>query len=233
MKTSPVIISVIYCSAVIALADTETNFAYIEVTQATNVQSVISALPDIEKLWPQEPEIYLKAVNQAAHILVSSKNDPDTEQALENMFDSMMQKSCPTNEEQAVTWIKLKQDVVLYYLGFNDIQNNGANWLELAKFIGEVRFKIISNYTNQGTMISVLAVTPAEKLKLQKEIEENERNEITDEFQAELRQANNILTYQLLYNCHARFPSSNSTNTTFFKQISDAAHLTNEERKKL
>jgi hypothetical protein len=205
----------------------ETNATYLKILEASNnVQSVISALPDVEKLWPQDPDTYLKSVSQAAHILGDTRDNPNAKQSLLNLFDSMMQKSCPTNEEQATTWIKLKQDVVLYCLGPDKFRNNKSSWLEMAKFIGEVRSQIIPNYKTEGVLLNGMDVTP-------EEIAQNQKNMTKDELQARLRQTNNILTFQLLYNCAYLFPSSNPTNVDFSKEIISAAHLTDDEIRKL
>ncbi len=219
------------CCSPITASATETNVTYLKILQASNnVQSVVSALPDVEKLWPQDPDIYLKTVNQAAHVLGGAQNNPDAKQALQSLFESMMQKPCPTNEWQTRSWTETKCNTILFCLNFDKIRNDKSRWLDIAKFTGEVRSRIIPNYTNKGMTISVIANTPAEKLQLQKEEEENGKNIAVDALQATLRQTDQTLVF-FLQDCFTRFPSSNPTNADFIKQISEAAHLTAAEIK--
>lgn len=206
-----------------ALAGVETNSTYLKIVQASNdIQNVISALPDVEKLWPQDPDTYLKTVNQAVHVLSGSQNNPDAKQALLNLFESMMQKPCPTNEDQIGSWVSQKTETALFCFNFSEFQNDKSRWLDIAKFTGEVRSKIIPNYKPKGVLLNGIGTTP-------EEIAQNDKNVAEDELQAALWQADRMLTFSLLH----RFPSSNPTNADFTQQISDAAHLTPEEHSKL
>jgi hypothetical protein len=215
----------------LALADAGTNGTYLKVLQASNnIQDIIQTLPAVEKLWPQEPEAYLKSVNQASQVLRGDLDNPDTKQAFSNLFTSMMRKSCPTNEGQAIFWIELKRDIISNGLNFDEIRNNKSQGIDVAKFIGEIRSRIILNYSNQGGMLSISMPGHPEIIKQM--VDENERKKITDKFQSALRETDQMLV-SFLQDYSSRFPSSNPTNAAFIKKISDAAHLTGEERKKL
>jgi hypothetical protein len=89
------------------LMSADTNTTYLKVLQASNdIQGVIQFLPDVEKLWPQDPEAYLKSASQAVHVLDGALNNSNANQAYVNLFTSMMQKPCPTNEAlRALEWV--------------------------------------------------------------------------------------------------------------------------------
>jgi hypothetical protein len=215
----------------IAFADAETNGTYLKVLQASNnIQDAIQTLPAVEKLWPQEPEAYSKSVNQAFQMFRTDLDNPDVRQAFLNLYASMMRKSCPTNEGQGIFWIELKRDIISNGLNLDEIRNNKSQGVDIAKFTGEIRSRIILNYSNQGGMLSISMPGHPEIIK--KLVDENERKKITDNFQSTLRATDQMLV-SILRDYSSRFPSSNPTNANFIKQISDAAHLTVEEREKL
>jgi len=215
----------------IAFADAETNGTYLKVLQASNnIQDAIQTLPAVEKLWPQEPEAYSKSVNQAFQMFRADLDNPDVRQAFLNLYASMMRKSCPTNEGQGIFWIELKRDIISNGLNLDEIRNNKSQGVDIAKFTGEIRSRIILNYSNQGGMLSISMPGHPEIIK--KLVDENERKKITDNFQSTLRATDQMLV-SILRDYSSRFPSSNPTNANFIKQISDAAHLTVEEREKL
>ena len=106
--------------ALVAFADGETNDAYLSVLhESNNVPGVVNLLTNVETLWPQEPVIYLKSVNQAAHVLGGALGDSDAKKAFLHLFANLMQKTSPTNEEQAVPWVEMKRDIILYVLNFD------------------------------------------------------------------------------------------------------------------
>jgi hypothetical protein len=213
------------------VADTNSTFLRI-LRSSYDVEIVISEIPNVERLWLHDPDAYLKSINQAVRVLETA-NTLDAKQAFQNEFASLMQKSIPTNEEQIASWIELKRDTILLYLNNEEIRSDKQKWLEIANFIGAVRSLIIPNYKNQGMTLSIVGGTPAELAQLQKDREQNGKNITADALQSKLWQTDRILTFQLLYNCHYRFPSNNPTNAGFAWRISNAAHLNDEERRKL
>jgi hypothetical protein len=212
-------------------AGSETNSTYLEVLQASNnVATVIQTLPGVEKLWPQEPVAYIKSVSQAAHVFDGSLSDSNAHQAYLNLFASMMQKSCPTNEDQAASWIEQKRDIVRFCMRVDELRNNKSQWLAVAKFLGEVRSKKIPNYVNQGVMLSIMNLGPGGQAEMQKAVEENERKKITD--QSQLWQAESSLMFQLQHDCPFTQPNQ-PVDSNFVSQVTSTAHLTDKESKEL
>jgi len=216
------------------LADGNTNGTYLKILAASNnVPLIIQALPDVERLWPQDTDAYLKSINQAARVMDHQLNTrADATQAFASMFVNVMQKACPTNEEIAASWIRGKRDAVFFFVVHDQVGQDKGNWTAVAKFLGEIRSKRISNYVNQSMMISGIDLSPGGKEKFQKEVEENERKKITDNFQSELLQADSTLLFLLQHSCPFT-QSGKPIDTNFISQISSAAHLNAEEQKAL
>jgi len=237
MKTSSTITVALLASWILSATTStgaETNGTYLEVLQASNnVAAVIQTLPDVEKLWPQNPDAYLKSINQAVRALDSQLNSSgDATQAFANMFVKIMQKSCPTNEADAASWVSQKREMVFFCMVHDQIGHDKSNWLAVAQFLGEIRAKKIPNYVNQEMNISIAAPTPAEQLELQKELADNERKKITDNFQSELLQADSTLTFLIQHACPFTQPNQ-PVDTNFINQVTSAAHLTDAESQKL
>lgn len=215
-----------------ALADTETNPIYAIILQArasNDVKTVIQSLPKIEKLWPQNPEVYYKSVTEAVGLLASTSRIKAAKPSLLNIWTNVIQKPLPVEELQATRCLGLKKSIVITYLNLDYINSDKSHWIDVVTFIGEIRSRIIPNYMNQTMMISVDAVTPAEKLQLQKVLEENERKKIPDELQRELFSANTELTFRFL----GHIPDHLRKDAAFVKTASSAARLTDDEVRQL
>lgn len=214
-------------------AEGDTNATYLKIVNASNNVAVIEkSLPDVDALWPQHPDAYLKSVNQAARVLDGALSNSNTKKKFYDLFANVMQKSCPTNEEQAASWVKLKRNIIYFYAVHDEVKNDKAQWLAVAKFLGEIRAKEIPNYKNQAMNISEVTNDPQEQAKLKNEIEENKRKQITDNLQSELWQTDSTIMFLLQHVCP--FTQSNeSTDTNFINQVVTDAHLTSGEKKQL
>ena len=213
-------------------ADAETNAPYHKLgSTSSNVADVVKFLPDAEKLWPQNPDAYLITVNQAARVLDGNLNDSNTKQKFYSLFASVMQKTCPTNEAQATSWIRLKREVLGFYVVHDEVKNDKVQWLAVASFLGEIRSKKIQDYRNQAVNVSGIANSPYEQAAQQKGIEENERNKITDNFQSEIWQAESSLMFLMQYVCPFT-QKGQPADTNFVNNVVAAARLTDNERKR-
>ena len=201
----------------------ETNAAYLKIVAASNnVPQLIQALPDVEKLWPQEPEAYLKSLKQAVHTLGENLSDAKAKQAFIVLFTNMMNKAYPTNEFEAANLVSLKYETILAYGNREGIANDKSQLLAIAKVLGEIRSKTIPNYNGLAMMLSIPGIT-------QKELEENDRQNQVVYFRRQLPQMDSELSAFL-------FPlvqSDQPVDTNFIHQISTAAHLTDAEKQSL
>jgi hypothetical protein len=233
MKRDLIITALALASAAFttALADMETNSIYLTMAQArasNSIQVVIRNLPTIETLWPEYPETYFRAATEAAKTLAGARSTA-AKQRLLGLWTSVLQKPLPADEDHALVCIGLKRDMVLPLLGIDYIHGERSRWVDIAKFLGQIRARIIPNYNNQSAMFSVLATTPEQQLRLQKLLSDNEKKKAADRQQAELRSSDYQVTFPLLHYVPKEFLKDDQ----FIKTVSSAAHLTVEEVKTL
>lgn len=203
----------------------------IQVLSSNNVQAAISILPEIERLWLQQPKSYFYLSVKAAGI-VGTNNDPASKQALLNLFTNMVQKPFPTNNILMASCLKQKKDAVCSFLNYDEIRNEKVSWIAMAKYIGEIRSHIILNFTPKKIYLNVDAGLNPTSEEMNRAIEENEQNKAANNLQQSLHSTDRALTFFLLHNA-SRFPSSISTNANFNQEIISLAHLTAEEQSKL
>lgn len=206
--------------------------AIVQALASNNVQITISILPAIEKLWPQQPENYFLSVEKAASTLGGATDDSKAKLALLNLFSNMIQKSIPTNGDFAVRCLEKKDSIILQYLNFDEMKNDKAKWVAVAKYIGEIRAQIIPSFVPKTVYLNPPGVMDSPPERVQQLILENQQNMAINNFQESLHTADSILTFQLLHNC-SRFPASDPQNIDFIKDISSAAHLTEDEQHQL
>lgn len=219
--------SCVSVTAALDKAEINPTFAKITKARASNdIETVILCLPDVEKLWPQQPEIYFRSAKEVAGVLTGAIGKTGSKQALTSMWTNVLDKPLPNDEQKAVTCLELKWQTICLYLNLEEFIGSKSRWVDIAKFIGEIRSRIIPNYKNQGAMISVLSHEPQQ---LQKLIEENERKKTTDNFQHELRMRNWEFSSVLV----EKIPVSFRNDTKFIANVSSAAHFTKEEINRL
>ena len=204
----------------------------IQVLASNDVHSVIGILPDIENLWPQQPEIYFQFVKKTSSILANSPTNADARQLQLGLFLNTIQKKCPTNASLAISCLKAKRDAIAHFLNLNEIKNDKSSWIAAAKFIGEIRSQIIPDFIPKEVYLNPRNDLSLSPQQLQQAIEENEQNKAINGFQQELRISDSFLTFCLLHNV-GNFPTSDSNNTNFLKEVISAAHLTEKERSQL
>ena len=209
------------------MAETETNATYVKLRQASNdVQGVIQALPDVEKLWPNQPETYFKSAKEAAGILAGTVNKTESKQAMLILWTNMLQKPLPQDEQKATGCLELKWNTISIFLNVEEFSGDKARWIDMAKYIGEIRSRTITNYVNQSMSISVLDLPPEDMERL---LEENQRHLATDQLQQTLRIQDRILCFFLINHVN----NSSGFLSNDLKTIASAAHLNEEEMTKL
>jgi len=199
--------------------------------ESRQVQGITNALSAIEKFWPQQPELYFRSMNEVARRTVSGlTNAPDTRQALRAAFTNMIQKTILTNEDETPA-LRLKRDAILGCLGLDEIRNDTATWLAIAKYIGELRSRIITDYKKKG-FANPPGLMGGSPEKVQQIIQKNERNKAIDRLQQELRQTDRILTLFLLHNA-GRLVGDADKRKAYIQEIKSLAHLREEEQLQL
>jgi len=217
-------------------AGTETEIANEEIIfqllASNNVQTAISILPDIEKLWPQQPEAYFQSSKKAASVLGRVADNSEAKLALLKLFTKVIEKPLPTNGDLAVPCLQEKDGVILYYFNFEEVRSDKSRWVAIAKYIGEVRAQIIPTFVPKTVYLNLPIMWGSSTQSVQQAIQENEQNKAINNYQQSLRTENRTLTFQLIHNC-ARVSAVDPQKTDFIKDIAFAAHLTDDEQNQL
>jgi hypothetical protein len=199
-------------------------------TGTNDLHRVIQSLSEIEKLWPQKPEEYFKSVKAAVGILGVSLNEPAAGRALSETWTNVFRKKLPQEDSRGLACLNLKTDVIFNYRNYEGYIYNRNRWVDIARFIGEIRSREIPNYHWQSYMVSrsdeAAYWTP-------ERIAEHERFAIADHFQAALIHTSSLLTVYLLEMRFKEFADYRPGDTNFIQSLLVSAHLTPDEIKSL
>jgi len=228
------------CQTVSAQSTAELLSQLTSAREKGSEQKIAEIVRAAEKLWGDNPNSYLDFEFQAAQLLETS-NRTD----VVKIFDNVMNKKSPQDTINSGNYFLKKTALVLRYLSLNEISGDQARLLQVAGFIGETRTNMIPGFIviHKGLNDSVAQLTwyylgvgsihmqpptiPPIKTNTPIELKNS-----TNAVQMLLGDINRALTPRFL-NYISRFLTNNPTNSLFVKQIISAAHLTEEERKKL
>jgi len=227
MKVTLIIFFVCCVTSSNPLLHAETNSLGTSSRSLNFVQDIKVSLPEIEKLWPSEPETYLRYSKQAVSILAGATNRVLAQSVMLAVWTNVMEKNLPTNELQILSCIEVKWETIRIYLNQEGFSEDKSRLVDAAKFIGEIRSRIITNYVNQGKKLSISMPDHPETVR--RLVEENARNIITDNVQQELRIRNWMYANDLLGNV----PFPKRKDDKFIEAFSQAAQLTGDEIKQL
>jgi len=157
--------------------------------------------------------------------------------------------NCPNDVEAAISCFQMK-DYIASVAPLDALNEDveRSNLVAIARFIGEIRSRRTLNYKNlqvsgnspflQSVRISGTNVfnpgastDPEVKKAYEKAFAELELQNKTFRLQQQLDMLDVHLTHRLLDAC-SRLPTNDSANVELIKQVSDAADLTEDERKK-
>lgn len=216
MKTLLLTISLGFLTARI-LAATGTNLLSSEIAQAQasgDASQIIAAFPDAEKLWAQDPKAYFGFMHSAA----KSLGDKDDQLSL--IFTNVLSKPVSTNYQTVIDTLGTQADTAWSCAGALDRSSHKkSDLLVLAQFMGKIQDQIIPDYKPKGMMLSGQFS--------QKEIDDNEKNKITDNWQRALGDEKRHLEF-LLFTSY-----TDRSDTNFTEQIISAARLSTDESKKM
>ena len=213
----------------------DTDAAYQDVTkaiQSADARQVMAAMPALEKLWQQKPDVYFAFVKNAAGALDAAKDVPDARCAISNLFSSMIEKTIPTAPESAIPCLEAKDDAILHFLNFREVREDKTNLLALARHIGTIRGQIITNFVPKPVGANPPGLLDATPAQAQQIIRENQRNQAYNDWQQSLATANTVLTFHLLHDA-ARVSDKKPENAVFVKDLSAAARLSEDEQRQL
>jgi hypothetical protein len=211
---------------------------------ANSVSAVVEALPELEQLWTTDPEAYVRISEQAMGVLESGGNDPTARAALFGIYDQVVKKECPADVVTATACYRLRNNLVLRFFAYKEVAEDRARLLAFAKFIGEVRSRMIPNYQNRGSnrpgfqVLMKAGVMEAKDIKdpnlraeYENAVKQNEQDVLMNYLQLELFSISSLTT--ALTTLCARFSTDSPQDVEFRKQVAVAARLSEEEREKL
>jgi hypothetical protein len=211
-----------------------------------DTNGVASSIRDVEKLWEQTPDEYLRVTSQAIRAIWANPDNDMAQKTLTVLFTNVFAKTCPgDSKSQAIMYFDAKREISLSCLGADAIRGDKASLLALASFIGEIRSHRIPDYANKGTSrpgLDILAAAGVNDARLlsnpvhiqayAEAVKANEELLLMNNLQSSLLRADKILTFHLIHLC-SNFSGDSSENTKFHDSIIKNAHLTDAEARKL
>jgi hypothetical protein len=238
-------------SSVLALPQGQTNNVYAKLSgmrAVGDVRGIIKLLPEIETLWSADADWYFPSMKEAASALeLAAPTNPQARSALLMLFSNAMQKSCSSKNKDQIDCLEAKWNTAMNSISAVGESGQKSILLQLARFVGEVRAQVVSNYTNKVYLHPPAAEAilqkagvrhpnslkdPALKEAYEKAIRENDQNAQTERYQSLLSRIDQTISPRLLQFCE-RFSANEPSNKEFLTQVASAARLTNEERSRL
>lgn len=227
-------------------SESQAEKAYQQIKQATtsgNVESLILTLPALEQMWPKDVRGYFQSASNIAGLLYVEKNNPAAQQAMEFLYTEILNKRCPEDADmgQASTYFKGKEDVIVYYWGFENMQYNKSFLVAASRFLGEIRDWRIPNYEYKrvwhehavlreaGVNYAFQLTDPKDKEAYAEALRQNERDIDVERFQYLLFCADSSVTSRLLYSCK-QLRHDGKLDEEFANKVADNARLNEKER---
>jgi hypothetical protein len=230
MKLSILVLTLVVVGACLlsdSVAATETNAVdFSSELLKGDAQRVATILPQIEALWPAQPQEFFHSARLAARTLGGAASDQHVREALFDLFSRMMEHPCPTNGMVAVACLEDKRAAINSSLNSKELREARSTWLGIAKFIGEIRSQIIPGFVRKPVYSNNnLGLSPEQ---IRQAIEENKRNMAINKLQQTLEETNETLTFFLLHQAHGAVGK-----TGLIDQIVSLAHLKPDEVRQL
>jgi len=248
MKTSFVVIIAFGAGTAIlpvwAIDGTATNASTIRMEKRVEVDGrSLQSVSEVERLWPSEPDTYFCAAATFAKIALGQVH---TNAAVKTtvlvLFDNVLQKTCPPDDQQAITCFDRKYQAIMHCLNLEEVREDKSRLMAIARFLGEVRARRIPHYKARGTrfhgqeiliqagVMEFSSLTnPVLKTAYRQAVEKNAQDQVMNDLQQTLKAVDGSTTHFLL----GTLRSIPRKESEFIERIMDAAHLPQEERGKL
>ncbi len=210
----------------VVIAETTNGFsnAIVQANTSGDIKPIISALPDAEKLWPQNPKGYFEFMRDAAHLIgaTTSETNFNADPQLLIIFTNILSKPISTNYQAVIDSLETQANTAWSCAGaLERSSHKKSDLIILAEFMGKIQAQIIPNYVDKGMLLNIAGPVP------QNVIDENEKNIIMDNWQRSLRDNKRLLEF-LLFGSY-----TDRSDTNFTEQIISAARLTDDGGKKM
>jgi hypothetical protein len=233
-----------------AMAQKEENQHVIDkMTQMSstgNIRGLIAALPELEKLWDQDPMAYLESVKINVRALSSQDvSDPEVVKSVVATFSRVSEKKCPPGTESSIIYFESKYSIIGDCFKLREVRENQERFLMAGDFLSEVRSRRIPDYRSKVIQHPGLEILEAAKVhdvadlptKAQKEAVENavmknKEEEKIQTLQGILASIDRTFTKTLIVS-GKRMPLPETEKQQFYRSLSTRAKLTKEDQEKL
>lgn len=235
IPTFQLLISISACVAKVEAASNEPPAKVVEYLLAIHeVDDVTNALPEIQMLWPDQPQAYERCVKHALDVLAGAPSSDVAKQASRRLFANVAGSSIPSNLEDSSSLLRLKCELILWCQNVPGIKDDNSTWLEIASVEGDVRSHIISDYVMQGRLNPPDIMQASSQEEAQRAIAENRKKVAADRWQQELRVTDRKLTMILMSNIKdVALRMSESQRGQFLERIKSLARLNEDENREL
>ena len=233
-------------SASISYAGNVTNPVDVQLSEAASRRdtgAVIGLLPQIEKLWPGQPQTYFETLQKAATILEPGwRANAGVQGALASTFTNALQKQCSSDAE--LSCLEGKWNLAMVGINMVIESPQPATLSALAQFLGNVRQRRIPNYTNRGSKVPPDAraildragvfnpsslKSAEDRAAYERAMEQNRRDLHMNDVQSLLWRIDQALTSRLIQACK-QLSSSDGKHKALLNEVATSARLTESER---
>ncbi|HHX98826.1 MAG: hypothetical protein WAQ74_08590 [Kiritimatiellia bacterium] len=214
-----------------------------EVVASGNLQSIISALPTLEEMWPESMGDYFQSAEEIARFFDDAEDDPAVQQALENLYAEVLNKRCPEDAglAQATAYFDRKSKVVRHSGQYENLRYNKPHLLAVSRFLGEIRGWRIPHYEFKRSWAEVAVLdeagvsfasdlTDPKHIEAYKEAMRQNAHDIeVSRFQLLLFSADSSITSKLLGAC-MQLRHDGKLDEEFAIEVAENARLTEKER---
>jgi hypothetical protein len=216
-----------------------------KVRAAGDTAAMVKLLPDVEKIWPHDPQLYFVTMQTAAPLFDGPwRESAENRTAFRALYTQTIAKPVPAGPKQAIPCFEAKWQAVLTCTNFVDESHDQALLLDLAYFVGDVRNRRIPNFSSRvekfperaravlerhGVFTREALVDPAALAEYDDALLENERRRVEAELQLMLFRIDGTLGNRLVRYC-GELPADSPQRAEFLEKVGKVAHLTEEER---
>ncbi len=196
-----------------------------------DVTSITNAMPEIQALWPEQPQAYTECVKHAVDVLAGAPACESVTQAVRRVFASVCKISTPADREDRPSLLRMKCGLILWCLNAPAIRDDVSTWFDIASVVGEVRLQIIPDYQAQRRLNLDRASTLTEAKEA---IAEDREREAVHRWQLELVVTDRCLSMFLARNIKDLVSKMDaSQRKQVVEKIRQLARLNDEESHEL
>jgi len=210
----------------------------------TDLETAVRAVREIRALWPEHVEEYSGAFAHIVRQLSQDEADPAAREAMRQFFHdvlalpTMYEDRLDTLPPDVLLWKKADMVQSFFYTNqytSQEIRSNPERWLELARFIGQLKSEIHPVEDPPKHPFEIPGLTDEERYKM---IPEYYRSTALSNYQVRLKNTIMVLTDYLMsslarYALDTKFFDDDAQRKEFKEKLVKLAQLSEERAKEL